>query len=98
MVQIIIAISAMAFNLVVLFYVVRQATRANEQVALLRDILKGVSPVGDSGPVKVAGGAEKRAAFEREWVRRRLHLMYGPDSDQKSDAWRKWLSNGGSLD
>lgn len=60
MTQFIIAILAMAFNLAILFYVVRRATRANEQVELLRQILANAKPEVKSEIVKLTEERAKR--------------------------------------
>lgn len=58
--QFIIAILAMGLNLVVLFFVVRYATRASEQVELLRQILANAKPEVKSEIVKLTEERAKR--------------------------------------
>lgn len=60
MMQFIIAILAMGLNLVVLFFVVRYATRASEQVELLRQILANAKPEVKSEIVKLTEERAKR--------------------------------------
>lgn len=67
MTQFIIAILAMGLNLVVLFFVVRYATRSSEQVELLRQILATAKPEVKSEIVKLA---EERSQKRREEMRK----------------------------
>ena len=60
MMQFIIAILAMGLNLVVLFLVVRYATRSSEQVELLRQILANAKPEVKSEIVKLTEERAKR--------------------------------------
>lgn len=86
MAQIIIAILTLAVSMAVLFIVVRKATRADEQVELLRQLRAGDKlqvPVDDSDDLL-------RAEFERNWIRCRMHLVYGSDSAEKAAAWDDW--------
>lgn len=68
MMQFIIAILAMGLNLVVLFFVVRYATRSSEQVELLRQILANAKPEVKSEIVKLTEEriARRREAFEED--------------------------------
>lgn len=65
--QFIIAILAMGLNLVVLFFVVRYATRSSEQVELLRQILANAKPEVKSEIVKLT---EERFQKRREEMRK----------------------------
>lgn len=67
MTQFIIAILAMGLNLVVLFFVVRYATRSSEQVELLHQILATAKPEVKSEIVKLA---EERSQKRREEMRK----------------------------
>lgn len=67
MMQFIIAILAMGLNLVVLFFVVRYATRSSEQVELLRQILANAKPEVKSEIVKLT---EERFQKRREEMRK----------------------------
>lgn len=67
MTQFIIAILAMGLNLVVLFFVVRYATRSSEQVELLRQILATAKPEVKSEIVKLT---EERNQKRREEMRK----------------------------
>lgn len=65
MTQFIIAILAMGLNLVVLFFVVRYATRSSEQVELLRQILATAKPKVKSEIVKLTEERAKRGQSTR---------------------------------
>lgn len=65
MTQFIIAILAMGLNLAVLFFVVRYATRASEQVELLRQILANAKPEVKSEIVKLTEERAKRGQSTR---------------------------------
>jgi hypothetical protein len=60
MTQFIIAILAMGLNLVVLFFVIRKATRADEQIHLLVMILATAKPEVKSEIVKLTEERAKR--------------------------------------
>lgn len=56
--EMVMAVAAMALNLVILFYLVRKATRADAQIDLLKQILAAQKPQEKSDIVKLT---EERA-------------------------------------
>lgn len=57
---ILLSILAMAVNLLIIFYVIKKATKADEQVELLKKILAASSKPEEKSPIKML--SEERAS------------------------------------
>ena len=99
--ELLIPVAAIAINLIILFFVIRKASRADEQVALLKQILDGQKPKEKSAITQMAEEMKQkkdealRDGFERMWIREGFHKHYAADSEFKAKYWETWKLNHG---